>query len=379
MPKGPSGRLLALYGPTSAGKTALAVEVAVRIERELGRQVVVISADSRQVYRYMDIGTSKTTTAQMRGIWHELIDVTEPARKLELEDYARLAREHIASAFAAGAVPFVVGGTGVYVSALLGGWQVDEAGAARAALRRDFPRSMAADAYALLRRLNRDAAARVHPNNYEAVINALAGVLAGSHGGSVGGGSVGGGRAGGGRAGGGRAGGGRAGGGRAGGGSVGGGRAGGGLVGGGLVGGAVAGGGGLAPVVLGVDPGARAIDRRVAVTFAEQLKRGLLGEIADLNARYDLDAQLRRHGRDSQNQVLHTHGYREFFELALERGKPVTSLTEAERAEAGDLVVERIRRHTRRQRGWFEKLNITSLVGSADQAFTRVAKVLGSS
>ena len=328
MPKGGSGRLLALYGPTSAGKTALAVEVAVRIERELGRKVVVISADSRQVYRYMDIGTSKTTTAQMRGIRHELIDVTEPARKLELEDYARLAREYIASAFAAGAVPFVVGGTGVYVSALLGGWQVDEAGAARAALRRDFPRSMAADAYAMLRRLNQDAAARVHPNNYEAVINALAGVLAGSRGGPVDGGPV-------------------------------------------------RGAGGPPPVLLGVDPGPRAVDRSVAATFAEQLRRGLLGEIADLNARYDLDAQLRRHGRDSQNQVLHTHGYREFFELALERGKPVTSLTEAERAEAGDLVVERIRRHTRRQRGWFAKLNITSLVSSADQAYAVARQSLG--
>jgi tRNA dimethylallyltransferase len=343
MPKGRSDRLLALYGPTSAGKTALAVEVALRIERELGRRVVVISADSRQVYRYLDIGTSKTTTAQMRGIRHELIDVTEPARKLELEDYARLAREHIASAFAAGAVPFVVGGTGVYVSALLGGWQVDQVGAARAALRRDFPRSMAADAYAMLRRLNRDAAAGVHPNNYDAVINALAGVVAGSRGDPVRGDPVRGDSA------------------------------------SGTAAGGTAAGGGPAPVVLGVDPGARAVDRRVAATFAEQLRRGLIDEIADLNARYDLDAQLRRHGRDSENQVLHTHGYREFFELALERGKPVAKLTEAERAEAGDLVVERIRRHTRRQRGWLTKLKITDLVSSPDQALTLVAKTLSSS
>jgi tRNA dimethylallyltransferase len=346
MPKGRSDRLLALYGPTSAGKTALAVEVALRIERELGRRVVVISADSRQVYRYLDIGTSKTTTAQMRGIRHELIDVTEPARKLELEDYARLAREHIASAFAAGAVPFVVGGTGVYVSALLGGWQVDQVGAARAALRRDFPRSMAADAYAMLRRLNRDAAAGVHPNNYDAVINALAGVLAGSRGDPVRGDPVRGDPVRG------------------------------DPVRGDPASGAAA-GGGPAPVVLGVDPGARAVDRRVAATFAEQLKLGLLDEIADLNSRYDLDAQLRGRGRDSENQVLHTHGYREFFELALERGKPVAKLTEAERAEAGDLVVERIRRHTRRQRGWLTKLKITDLVSSADHAYAIAARSLG--
>ena len=314
--------LAALYGPTSAGKTALAVDVALRIERELGRKVVVISADSRQVYRYMDIGTSKTTVAQMRGIRHELIDVTEPVRKFELEDYVRLAREKIASAFSANSMPFIVGGTGVYVSALLGGWQVAEVGAARAALRRDFPRSMAGDAYAMLRRLNRDVAARVHPGNYEAVINALAAQVADSRTGAA--------------------------------------------------------GVGQDAVVLGVDPGARAVDRRVEATYADQVKHGLFGEIAGLNARYDLDDQLRRHGKDSANQVLHTHGYREFFELAADRGKPVGNLTDAERATAGDLAVEHIRRHTRRQRGWFGKLNVTSLVTSAGQAYSILAKSLGS-
>src|SRR6266581_1926720 len=96
------GRLLvSLYGPTSSGKTALSIDLADRIERELGRRVVVISADSRQVYRYMDIGTSKTTAAEMRGIQHEMIDVVEPVRKLELEEHTRLARQHISRAFAA--------------------------------------------------------------------------------------------------------------------------------------------------------------------------------------------------------------------------------------------------------------------------------------
>lgn len=324
MPEGGHGRLLtALYGPTSAGKTALAVDVACRIERDLRREVVVISADSRQVYRYMNIGTSKTTAEQMRGIRHEMIDVTEPVRKFELEDYTRLARQHVASAFTSDALPFIVGGTGVYVSALLEGWQVDRVGAARASLRKDFPRAMAGDAYAMLRRLSRDAAARVHPNNYDAVINALAT----------------------------------------------------------LVGGPVAkGAADDAPtLVLGVDPGQRAVDRWVAATYADQVRRGLFGEIDDLNARYDLDAQLRRYGRDSQNQVLHTHGYREFFELALERGKQVADLTEAERAQAGDQVVEHIRRHTRRQRGWFAKMPGVRLVDSADQAFSIIAKSLSGS
>src|ERR1700755_415900 len=106
--------LLALYGPTSSGKTKLSVEFA----RRLGREVVVISADSRQVYRYLDIGTSKTTPKEMQGIPHRMISVADPVRKFELEDYVRKAGQHIQDAFAAGQVPFIVGGTGVYVKAL---------------------------------------------------------------------------------------------------------------------------------------------------------------------------------------------------------------------------------------------------------------------
>lgn len=316
----PDARLLvALYGPTSAGKTALAVEVAVRIERRLGRKVVVISADSRQVYRHMDIGTSKTTAAEMRGIQHEMLDIAEPVRKVELEDYTRLARGHIAAAFADYAVPFIVGGTGVYVRALLDGWEVDHIGTARASLRRDFPPSMAGDAYAMLRRLRPESAVRVHPNNYEAIINALAAVIAATPP-------------------------------------------------------SARTERDWATVVLGIDPGPQVLDQRVARTYAEQVRRGLVAEIGDLNSRYELDAEMRRRGKASPNQVLHTHGYREYFELSLERNKPVTRLTEPELDEVGSRIVEHIRRHTRRQRSWFRKLPVTRLVNSADQAFSMVAR-----
>jgi tRNA dimethylallyltransferase len=327
--------LVALYGPTSSGKTALAVRVARRIEGDLGRGVVIISADSRQVYRYLDIGTSKTTTEEMGGIKHEMLDVAEPVRKFELEQYAGLARRHISAAFAAGQVPFVVGGTGVYLSAVLGGWDVDRVGAARAALRRDFPRSAAGDAYATLRRLNPARAARVHPNNYAAIINALAAVMAES----------------------------------------------------GASGQPREGGPGPADpgktagpattVVLGLDPGAQVLDRRVADTYDGQVERGLYDEIKSLAARYGLDREMRQRGRDSQNQVLHTHGYREYFEVAAARGKPVASLSGPDLAEVRSQVIERIRRHTRRQRGWFGKLPGTRMAGSADQALALLRRPLG--
>jgi tRNA dimethylallyltransferase len=326
--------LVAMYGPTSSGKTAMAVRVAQRIEGELGRAVVIISADSRQVYRYLDIGTSKTTNEEMGGIRHELLDVAEPDRKFELEEYAGLARGHISAAFAAGLVPFVVGGTGVYLSAVLGGWDVDGVGAARASLRRDFPRSAAGDAYATLRRLNPARAARVHPHNYEAVINALAAVMAGN---------------------------GRPGQPPASGASP--------VDPGGTAGPA-------ATLVLGLDPGAVVLDRRVAGTYDGQVDRGLFGEIKSLAARYGLDREMRQRGRDSQNQVLHTHGYREYFEVAAARGKPVANLSGPDLAEVRSQVIERIRRHTRRQRGWFGKLPGTRMAGSADQVFALLRRPL---
>jgi len=306
--------LLVLFGPTSSGKTAPYVDLAGRIERELGREVVVVSADSRQVYRYMDIGTSKTTAAEMHGIRHEMLDVAEPVRKLELEKYDGLARQHLADAFAAGHIPFVVGGTGIYVKALLEGWQVDRVGAARESLRRDFPRGMAADAHAMLRRLDRAAAARVHPNNYAAVINALAGIMAADQPTAP----------------------------------------------------------DLTTLVLGLDPGCRVLDQRVARTYDEQVARGLFDEIVHLNERYGLDRDLRGRGRDSPNQVLHTHGYREYFDVAMERGKPVARLSGAERAEVRARVVEHIRGYTRRQRSWLRKLRGARVVRSVDEAFALV-------
>jgi tRNA dimethylallyltransferase len=311
--------LVALYGPTSSGKTALSVEAAERIERELGRRAVIISADSRQVYRYMDIGTSKTTAAEMRGIRHELIDVAEPVRKLELEEYARLARGRIWSALADGDLPFVVGGTGVYVKALLEGWATERVGRARNELRRDFPRAMLRDAYAMLRRLDQGAARRVHPDNYEAVINALAALIGRDSETADGRGQA------------------------------------------------------VRSLVLGLDPGARTVEQRLICTYDGQVRRGLFDEVLALDERYGLDRQLRQRGPGSVNQVLHTHGYREYFELALERGTMVSRLTEADLAEVRGRVLEHVQRHTRRQRAFMAKLPGARRVSSPSQAAALVS------
>ena len=307
--------LVALYGPTSSGKTKLSVELARRLTRNQNRKIVIVSADSRQVYRYLDIGTSKTTPEEMQGIPHEMIGVADPVRKFELDDYVRLARQHIQQAFAQGCVPFVVGGTGVYVKALLEGWDVTRSSAVRDSLRRDFPKAMTPDAHAMLRRLDRAAAARVHPNNYEAIINALASVMAPDE--------------------------------------------------------SRPDDAKVRTVVLGLSPVQRALDQRVARTYDNQVSRGLFDEIQDLNDRYDLDREVRevhKRGRESQNQVLRTHGYREYFEVAAERGKPVGKLTPAELAEVRARVVEHIRGYTRRQGAFLRKLPAVQVVSTAEQA-----------
>lgn len=308
---------MALYGPTSSGKTALSVDFGQKLRTELGIEPVVISADSRQVYVGMDVGTSKTTPAEMRGIRHEMIDVAEPARKLELEEYVSPARRHVEACLESGGLPVIVGGTSVYVRSLLEGWQVDEVASAREWLRRDFPRSMTADAYQLLVRLDRGAAKRVHPNNHDGILNALARAMAHRE--------------------------------------------------------RDAAPAAVPRLVFGVDPPATKLDDRVGRTYDDQVRRGLYDEIALLDERYDLQDQLRRLGRDAPNQVLHTHGYAEWFEVARERGKPLGSLTKGDVAEVRERVVGRIRAHTRRQRAAFKKLPAPTMVKSAAEMFSKVA------
>lgn len=107
-------RALAIIGPTAVGKTALSVALA----RSLGGEVV--SADSRQVYRGLDLGTGKITQDEMQGVPHHLIDVSDPKDQYTVHEYVTEARRAMAEISARGKLPIVVGGTGLYVDALLG-------------------------------------------------------------------------------------------------------------------------------------------------------------------------------------------------------------------------------------------------------------------
>ena len=112
--------VLAVVGPTASGKSRLGMEIAQSVGGE------IIGADSRQVYRHMDIGTAKPSMNNRQRVRHHLIDIIEPSDDYSVALYIRQARDAIADVFGRGGVPLVVGGTGQFVWALLEGWNVPE-------------------------------------------------------------------------------------------------------------------------------------------------------------------------------------------------------------------------------------------------------------
>jgi tRNA dimethylallyltransferase len=162
--------VLVLVGPTAVGKTALAIALA----RSLGGGIV--SADSRQVYRGMDIGTAKPTIAERAAAPHHLIDVVDPDEEFSLARYQDLATAAIAAIAARGRLPILAGGTGQYLAALLEGWQIPRVApqpALRAALEREAEHHGAAALHARLAQIDPTAAAGMQPTNLRRVIRAL--------------------------------------------------------------------------------------------------------------------------------------------------------------------------------------------------------------
>ncbi|MBX3083671.1 MAG: tRNA (adenosine(37)-N6)-dimethylallyltransferase MiaA [Anaerolineae bacterium] len=116
----PRRPLLVIAGPTGIGKTALAVELAARFNGE------VVSADSRQIYRLMDIGTAKPTAAERAAVPHHLIDIVDPDQTLTMAAYQARAYASINDIQQRGKLPLLVGGTGQYITAVLEGWIAPE-------------------------------------------------------------------------------------------------------------------------------------------------------------------------------------------------------------------------------------------------------------
>lgn len=162
--------LIAIVGPTAVGKTALSIRLAQQFNGE------IVSADSRQVYRGMDIGTAKPTPAERAAVPHHLIDIVDPDEAFSLAVYQDLATAAIADIAARGRLPFLVGGTGQYLAAVLQGWQLPHVAPRpdiRAALERQAAELGAAALYARLAEIDPAAAASIPPNNIRRIIRAL--------------------------------------------------------------------------------------------------------------------------------------------------------------------------------------------------------------
>jgi tRNA dimethylallyltransferase len=113
-------KILVIVGPTASGKTALAVELAKKFGGE------IVSADSRLLYRGMDIGTAKPTARERGGIRHHLIDVVRPDKTLTLSDYKKKALRAIGGILKRGRLPVLIGGTGLYVRAIVDNFEIPE-------------------------------------------------------------------------------------------------------------------------------------------------------------------------------------------------------------------------------------------------------------
>ncbi len=163
-------RLVAIVGPTGIGKSRLALHLASIFQGE------IVSADSRQVYRYMDIGTAKPTPQELNSIPHYLINIINPDDDFSLATYQELANKAINDIHRRGKLPFLVGGTGLYVKAVLEGWDIP-----RVSPDKDFRYNIGQrvnesnidEIYQELVIADPDAAAKIDRRNVRRVIRAL--------------------------------------------------------------------------------------------------------------------------------------------------------------------------------------------------------------
>ncbi len=162
--------LVILTGPTAVGKTALSIGLAKAIGGE------IISADSMQVYRGMDIGTAKISLEEMQGVPHYLIDELEPQQDFNVTVFQQKCKQYMEQIYHRGKIPVIVGGTGFYIQSVL--YDIDFAehradGSVRRGLEETARKEGAQVLHDMLRKIDPAAAGRIHPHNVKRVIRAI--------------------------------------------------------------------------------------------------------------------------------------------------------------------------------------------------------------
>ena len=162
-------KVIVICGPTGIGKTT----VGIRLAEKLGGEI--ISADSMQIYRYMDIGTAKPTADEQSRVIHHMIDIVDPGEDFDAVRFAQMARDKVMQLHQKGLLPVVVGGTGLYIKALLQGlFQASPVDPQiRARLSQEAAESGSNRLHDRLREVDPDTAERLHPNDAYRIIRAL--------------------------------------------------------------------------------------------------------------------------------------------------------------------------------------------------------------
>lgn len=162
--------LIILTGPTAVGKTDLSIQLAKAVDAE------IVSADSMQIYKYMDIGSAKVTEEEMQGVKHYLVDEIEPDMPFSVSEYKRMAEEYIDEISSRGKNVIVTGGTGLYLNSLIYDMDFGKSDAnqeLREELNKELEENGPAYMYEKLVSLDKEAAERIHPNNTKRVIRAI--------------------------------------------------------------------------------------------------------------------------------------------------------------------------------------------------------------
>jgi len=163
-------KIITINGPTASGKTAFSIELAKHINGE------IISCDSMQIYKYMDIGTAKPTAEEMNGVVHHLIDFVDPTDEFSCADYVELAKKETEDVIKNKKAPIFCGGTGLYVDNLIKGTAFSEAVSDenyRAALENEVKEKGIDSIYSQLQEVDPESALAIHKNNIKRVIRAL--------------------------------------------------------------------------------------------------------------------------------------------------------------------------------------------------------------
>ena len=162
--------LIVLTGPTAVGKTSLSIALAKAADAE------IISADSMQVYKHMDIGSAKITEEEMEGVPHYLIDVLEPSEEFHVVRFQKMAKEAMEKIYSKEKIPILTGGTGFYIQAVVKDIdfsQDTEKSSVRAELEKMAEEKGGAYLHQLLEQKDPESAQKIHPNNIKRVIRAL--------------------------------------------------------------------------------------------------------------------------------------------------------------------------------------------------------------